>query len=266
VMNPFFTAVARAVEDAAREKGYSLILGNADEDIWKEEFYLNMLLERQVDGLIVSPARAESPHLTEIARRGIPLVFVDRYIESIRSPVIRADGRRAIKQLVEYLVELGHRKLAIISGPPQVVSGGERLDAFLGAAKEQGVPIAEDYIRIGNFRRQSGSEAMRELLELDSPPTVVFAANNLMTLGALQVIRKKGLKIPDDISLASFDDVTWFELLDPPVTAITQPTEELGATAAQMLLEMVEEGRQPESCAIEAKLVIRDSCGEPGRS
>jgi len=264
VMNPFFTAISRAVEDAGRLRGYSLILGNADEDPEKEELYLSVLMGKRVDGLLVSPARARSPYLAQIASEGVPLVFVDRSIEHIDAPTIRVDGRRAVRQLVEYLAELGHRDLAIISGPPEVVSGRERLDAFLSAAKECNIPIREDYVRIGNFRRSSGFEAMQELLELESPPTAVFVANNLMTLGALQAIKAVGSKVPEDISLASFDDVTWFELLNPPVTAINQPVRELGTLAAQALLDIVDGAQQPESLTLEAELVIRKSCGKRG--
>jgi LacI family transcriptional regulator len=264
VMNPFFAAVARAAEDTLRERGYSLILGNADEDPLKEEFYLEVLLEKRVDGLIVSPARAQSPHLEEIVREGIPLVFVDRSINGIDAPVARVDGKRAVEDLVEYLVGLGHRKLAIISGPPETISGKERLTAFLQSAERRGVAVAEQYVRFGDFRRPSGVEAMRSLLGLEEPPTAVFVSNNLMALGALQTIKSAGLRIPQSISLAIFDDVSWFELMEPPITAVTQPMSELGVAAARMLLEMVEKGQQPESLTMEANLVIRGSCSPPG--
>jgi LacI family transcriptional regulator len=263
VMNPFFTAVARAVEDAARERNYSLILGNADEDPTKEALYLNALLEKRVDGLIISPARAESPFLAEIVREGVSLVFVDRSIKGVDAPVVRASGQRAVEQLVGYLSSLGHEKLAIISGPPEVVPGRERLEAFLSTAKRRDVPVAEEYIKIGDFRRPSGQSAMQGLLELENPPTAVFAANNLMALGALQAIKAAGMRMPEDISLASFDDITWFGLMEPTITAIAQPTRELGAAAARMLLEMVEEGQQPDSLILQAELVVRDSCGKP---
>ncbi|HEX2728237.1 MAG TPA: LacI family DNA-binding transcriptional regulator, partial [Rubrobacteraceae bacterium] len=119
VGNPFFTAMARAVEDAARGMGYSLMIGNTDEDPAKESEYLNVLMEKRVDGLIVSPARAISPPLEEIAQSGVPVVFLDRYVEGIEAPVVRADGQRAVDGLVEHLVDLGHERLAIISGPPE---------------------------------------------------------------------------------------------------------------------------------------------------
>ncbi|WP_047864199.1 LacI family DNA-binding transcriptional regulator [Rubrobacter aplysinae] len=263
IVNPFFTSVARAVEDAAAERGYSVIIGNADEDPEKEERYIDALLQKRVDGFIVSPARGESPLLAEVSVSETPLVFVDRSIEGLEAPVVRADGRRAIGRLVEQLAGLGHTRLAIISGPGSVVSGSERLEAFVEAATAAGVPVGEEYTRAGSFRRESGALAMRELLDLPEPPTAVFAANNLMALGALQSLRESGLSMPEDISVASFDDVSWFELLDPPLTAIVQPTREIGAEAARMLLQMVEGGARPDSYIATAELMVRGSCAAP---
>ncbi len=264
VGNPFFTAMARAVEDAAREMGYSLMIGNADEDPGRESEYLNVLMEKRVDGLIVSPSRAVSEPLEEIARSGVPVVFLDRYVEGIEAPVVRADGRRAVDSLVEHLVGLGHEELAIISGPPETVPGRERLDAFLQGAEKRGVPVAEECVKIGDFRRESGLRAMRELLEQDDPPTAVFAANNLMGLGALQTLNRAGVQIPGEISFASFDDVSWFELMTPPITAIAQPTTGLGAAAARMLPVLMKGKERPDSVILEAELVVRGSCGRAG--
>lgn len=263
VMNPFFTSIARAVEDTAGDKGYSLILGNADENPSKEDKYIDILLGKRVDGLIVSPARAQSPRLTRIVDEGVPMIFLDRSIVGIDVPVVRADGTRAVRELVDYIVKLGHERLAIISGPPEVVSGRERLDAFMSMAGSLGVPVTEDYVKIGDFRRKSGREAMRELLELRQPPTVVFASNNLMALGALQAVKEGSYRVPEDISLAGFDDVSWFELMSPPITTIGQPTQELGSAAIRMLIDIIENGQQPESQTMEAELIIRGSCREP---
>jgi len=263
IANSFFTTIARVIEKNIREKGYSLILGSADEDPKKEEFYLNVLLEKRVDGIIVSPSQMGSPHLTKLSSTNVPLVLLDRDTEEINAPYVRAGGREAIQQLVSYLIELGHKQLAIISGPLAISSGEGRLTTFLQSAKDSGVPVPKQYVKIGDFRRRSGLTAMRELLELPKPPTAVFVANNLMTLGALQAIKAVGSKVPEDISLASFDDVAWFEFLDPPLTAITQPTEELGSAAARMLLAMAEEGKRPKSLTMQAELLIRNSCAKP---
>ena len=263
IRNPFFTQTARVVEDAARERGYSLIFGNTDESPEKEAEYLDMLLEKQVDGLIVSPARATSPHLENIVRDEVPVVFLDRFVQGIKAPVVRANGRRAVDELVEHLTELGHEKLAIISGPVETVPGLERRDAFLSGAEERNVPVSEGCAKVGDFRRESGFKAMRELLNLDEPPTAVFAANNLMALGALQALKRAGMRIPEDISFASFDDVSWFELLEPAITVIEQPVAELGTAAAEMLPTLVE-GREVESVVLEAELVVRGSCEKMG--
>ena len=260
VRNPFFTQMARAVEDAARERGYSLVFGNTDEDPAREAEYLNVLLEKRVDGLIVSPARATSPHLEEMVRDGVPVVFLDRFVQGIEAPVVRADGRRAVDDLVEHLVGFGHEKLAIISGPPETVPGRERLDAFLNGAEARNVPVSRERVKVGDFRRESGFKAMRELLEQDEPPTAVFAANNLMALGALQSLKQAGLRAPERVSFASFDDVSWFELVEPSVTAVSQPVAELGSAAAEMLPVLVE-GGEAESVILEAELVMRGSCG-----
>jgi len=263
VTNPFFTEVARAVEDEAAREGYSLILGNADEDPAKEELYLNVLLQKQVDGILLSPARSDAPHLLKVVEGKVPVVFLDRSIDGAAgAPVVRADGRGAVDSLVEHLIELGHRRLAIISGPREIISGRERLEAFLNAAGRRNIRIPDEYIKFGNFRRSSGFEAMRKLLALAEPPTAVFAANNLMALGALQALEEAGVRIPQEISFASFDDVPWFGLLKPPITAIAQPTRALGASAASLLIEMIRECRStkgPEP--MEAQLVIRGSCG-----
>lgn len=263
VVNPFFTQMARAVEDAARDRGYSLVLGNTDEDPEKEAEYLEVMVEKRVDGLLVSPARATSPQLEEISREGVPIVFLDRYVRGLRAPVVRAEGRRAVDELVGYLVGLGHERLAIITGPPETVPGRERLEAFLDGAGRRGAPVDAERIKVGDFRRESGARAMRELLALAEPPTAVFAANNLMALGALQTLRRAGVRVSEDVSFASFDDVSWFELVDPPVTAIAQPVAELGTAAAGMLPELVE-GGEPESVILESELVVRGSCARVG--
>lgn len=263
VMNPFFTAVARAVEDAASEKGYSVILCNADENPTKEASYLDVLFQKRVDGLIISPARGGSRQLRRFVSSGVPVVFVDRSVEGLGIPSVRVDGTRAVEELVEYFLDLGHERLAIISGPPETTPGDERLKAFLDGTRERGAEIPEEYLRFGDFRRESGRQAMGELLRLRHPPTAVFAANNLMCLGALQATKEVRRRVPEDVSIASFDDIVWFGLMQPPITAIAQPIRELGAATAEMLLDMVEDAREPGSRVMEAKLTVRDSCGPP---
>ncbi|WP_406002959.1 LacI family DNA-binding transcriptional regulator [Streptomyces sp. NBC_00829] len=266
VLNPFFTELARSVEDEARRLGYSVIIGNADEQPDLQDHHVRTLLERRIDGLLVSPTDSGSPLILEAAHAGTPMVFVDRWIPGVDVPGVRTDGREAVRDLVAHLCGLGHRRLAIIAGPAVTTTGSERVEAFRDALREHGLPLPEEYIGQGDFQAASGRRATARFLELPRPPEVIFAADNLMVLGAMDEIRARGLRVPDDVALAAFDDIPWFVHTDPPITAIAQPTGELGRAAVRALIERVE-GRTASSVTLSARLVVRRSCGEPeGRS
>ncbi|MFE9394246.1 LacI family DNA-binding transcriptional regulator [Streptomyces flavidovirens] len=261
VLNPYFTALARSVEEAARALGYSVIIGNADERPELQDHHVRTLLDRRIDGLLVSPADGSSPQVRDAARGGTPMVFVDRWIPGVDVPVVRADGCPAVRDLVAHLYGLGHRKLAIIAGPAATTTGSERVEAFREALREHGLPLPDAYIGQGDFQADSGRRATERFLGLAEPPEVVFAADNLMALGALDAIRARGMRVPRDIGLAAFDDIPWFLHTDPPITAISQPTGELGRAAVRALVDLIE-GRPPQSVTLSARLVVRRSCGE----
>lgn len=199
--------------------------------------------------------------MLEAARAGTPMVFVDRWIPGVDVPVVRSDGRAAVRELVAHLHALGHRRLAIIAGPAATTTGSERVEAFREALAAYGTALPDAYIGQGDFQADSGRRATERFLALSEPPEVVFAADNLMALGALDAIRAAGLRVPHDIGLAAFDDIPWFVHTDPPVTAIAQPTKELGRAAVRALIDRIE-GRPPQSVTLPARLVVRRSCGE----
>ncbi|MFH8474151.1 LacI family DNA-binding transcriptional regulator [Streptomyces sp. NPDC018000] len=263
VLNPYFTELARFVEEEARALGYSVIIGNADERPDLQEHHIRTLLDRRIDGLLVSPADGSAPFMPGAAAGGTPMVFVDRWIQGVDVPVVRADGRAAVRDLVAHLHRLGHRRLAIIAGP--ATTGDERVEAFREAMREHGLALPDSYIGQGDFRADSGRRVTERFLTLPEPPEVVFAADNLMALGALDAIRARGLGVPQDIGLAAFDDIPWFLHTDPPITAISQPTGELGRAAVRALVDVIE-GRPPQSVTLPARLVVRSSCGEPTSS
>ncbi|MFG3258120.1 LacI family DNA-binding transcriptional regulator [Streptomyces sp. NPDC048172] len=265
VLNPFFTELARAVEDAARSRGYSVIIGNADERLALQDHHVRTLLDRRIDGLLVSPAEGDSVALREAALSGIPMVFVDRWIEGIDVPVVRADGRAAVRELVGHLYALGHRRLAIITGPVATTTSNERVEAFRSALREYGLPLPEAYIGQGDFQTESGRRVTSAFFGLGEPPEAVFATDNLMALGVMDELRLRGLRVPDDMALAAFDDIAWFPHTDPPITAIAQPTPELGHRAVAALTDLVE-GRSADSVTLSAHLIPRRSCGEDERS
>jgi LacI family transcriptional regulator len=163
---------------------------------------------------------------------------------------------------VAHLHGLGHRRLAIIAGPAATTTGSERVEAFREAMAEHGLPLPDAYIGQGDFQAESGRRVTEGFLDLPEPPEVVFAADNLMALGALDAIRARGLRVPEDLALAAFDDIPWFVHTDPPITAVAQPTGELGRAAVRALVDRIE-GRPPQSVTLPARLVVRRSCGEP---
>ncbi|MFI5770292.1 LacI family DNA-binding transcriptional regulator [Streptomyces sp. NPDC051658] len=262
VLNPYFTELARFVEEEARALGYSVIIGNADERPELQDHHVRTLLDRRIDGLLVSPADGDSPLMADVARDGTPMVFVDRWMPGVDVPVVRADGRRAIRDLVAHLHALGRRRLAIIAGPAATTTGNERVEAFREALCAYELTLPDVYIGQGDFQADSGRRVTARFLALPEPPEVVFAADNLMALGALDAIRAAGLRVPQDIGLAAFDDIPWFVHTDPPITAIAQPTGDLGRAAVRALVDIVE-GRSPQSVTLPARLVVRRSCGEP---
>ncbi|HZL04554.1 MAG TPA: LacI family DNA-binding transcriptional regulator [Coriobacteriia bacterium] len=172
--NPFFTELARAVEDTARGAGYSVIVGNADEDPAQQDHYVRFLLERQVDGLIVVPTVETSPLLREVADLGHKIVLVDRPAKDINAPIVLADGVAAIDELVDHLVDTGRRDLAIIAGPDRAGSSRERLVAYRAALARHGLALTEERIWHGDFRAESGYDSMAGLLASPSVPDAVF--------------------------------------------------------------------------------------------
>ncbi|MGH3343888.1 MAG: LacI family DNA-binding transcriptional regulator [Carbonactinosporaceae bacterium] len=261
ILNPFFTELARAVEDEAYARGFSVLLGNGDEDPHRQDDYLGVLLQRRVDGLLLVPTGESSPLIRDVAARGAPIVLVDREIEGLDVPVVRADGRRAIADLVRHLAALGHERVAMISGPQSVSTGRERLAAFREATALAGFDPAGVSVEPGDFQLDRGVEAMGRLMAVSRPPTAVFTADNLMALGALQWARSHGARVPQDVGIASFDDPPWFEFAGPPITAIAQPTEDIGHAGVRALIDRIH-GKPTASVTFESRLAVRRSCGE----
>jgi LacI family transcriptional regulator len=262
ILNPFFTELARAVEDQARTLGYSVVIGNADERPDRQDHYVRTLLEQRVDGLLLCPTAEITPLVQDMVADGKPLVFLDRTLPGLEVPTVRADGAAAIGELVGHLSALGHRRIAFISGPALLSTGRERTAAFVDALGDHGLTVRDEYLEAGDFQVASGRASVARLLDLEEPPEVIVAGDNLMALGALDEIRKRGLRIPSDVGLASYDDLPWFTHVDPPLTAIAQPVQELGRRAVRALIDRVA-GQQVESVVLSARLVVRRSCGEP---
>lgn len=261
--NPFFAGLARLIEDVGFENGYSVILCNSDDIREKEFAYINMLIAKQTDGVIFIAAGSDPEHLLELTKRKIPVVVIDRDISHAAVDVVLVDNVKAGFEAINYLIELGHKRIACITGPSKLTPSMGRVKGYLKALKRAGIKIKEEYIVAGDFRSPSGEAAMWQLLQVPDPPTAIFACNDLMALGALRALRKANLSVPQDISIIGFDNIELAEEISPPLTTIAQPISELATSSVELLISRMQgNSMHPETQrrVLSAWLVKRDSC------
>lgn len=261
IQNPFYVDVIRGVEEFAYKNDFAVMIGNFGQDEKKEKLYLEILRSEEVDGFIVAPSHGNNKSITELIEKEYAVVCIDRGLPNINVDVVKVDNKKGAFNAIEYLIKLGHTKIAHITGHPQIQTTLERIAGYEEAMNLYGVEIDEKLIKSRNSDYHSGAVLMEELLDLDHPPTAVFTANNLLTLGALETIHKKGLKIPEDISIIGFDDMYWSMSLNPPLTAVKQSGGEIGKRAAELLLQRISEpNRSNINLILSTELKIRKSC------
>jgi len=264
VLSQFYSIIAKSVEDIANKAGYNLILCNGDENPEKELRYLEVLKSNRVDGIILTPTGKNAEYINWLIESGTKLVLLDRLIDGVDCDAVLVDNKNGAYSAVKHLIEQGYKKIAIINGYLDRTTGRDRLDGYLKALKEAGIPKNNSLIKIGDFKKSSGINLSRSLLENPNRPEAIFIANIDMTLGALLTIKDMGLKIPDDIGIVGFDDPDWDLIIDPPLTAVNQPVYNIGSIAAEMLLKKIE-GEQtiisnkPLIITLNTNLIIRNS-------
>jgi LacI family transcriptional regulator len=262
ITNPFFTALVRGVEDAANARGYALILCNTDEHLEKERAYIRLLRSRRVDGLIMAPAGAPDDYRGLSAEVNTPLVFIDRRIPFVSADAVIVDNVAGARQVVQYLLQLGHRRIGAITGLPHISTTHERIQGYRQALEGAGIALDPTLMPGGNSRLEGGYLAARELLSGGDRPTAVFATNNLMAIGLMRAVAERGLRCPEDISVACFDDFEWASVFRPRLTTVAQPVYETGLKAAELLFARIYGTMTGEPCEVvlSPTLVIRDSC------
>ncbi len=262
IRNPFFTAVARGVEDIAYRHGYSLVLCNTDEDPTRERLYIDIMLAERVAGTIVAPVAEMGNYCRVLLDGGIPVVTMDRRMLDLDVDTVIVTNFSGAYEAVCHLIQEGHHRIGCIGGILEATTGRERYEAYKKALDDHGIGLDEDLMTVGDSRQDSGYRLALQLLGLKEPPTALFTVNNRMTLGALAAIQERGLRIPQDIAVVGFDDMPWAALLDPPLTVVAQPTYDLGQIAAEMLIARVSDPDRPvQEITLATTLVVRRSCG-----
>ncbi len=259
ITNSFFTAVVRGVEDRAQKAGYSVVLANADEDLAKEASYLEIAAAEHMAGVLLSPASSRATRIDVLRERGIPAVAIDRRLNADIDSVT-VNNQRAAREATEHLIAQGCRRIGFVAGPAQTTTGISRLAGYRAALRAVGHDPDPALIAYADFRTEGGYAATQRLLGGRVRPDGLFFANNLMTIGGLQAIGEAGLAIPEDIAVVGFDDATWATALRPPLTVVTQPTYQIGSTAADLLLRRIAGEDFPRrNVVLQAKLVERAS-------
>jgi LacI family transcriptional regulator len=264
VANPFFTLIVRGAEDVARRAGYRMILADSRADLTIERDVIEEMLAHRVEGIMIAPVSDRSKgHLQRLAKYRVDFVLIDRTVSGIESDVVTGDNVGGARRLVEHLISLGHRRIGFITESADVSTARDRREAYEAVLAAAGLPHDSSLIVYSTVDPPGGFEGMRRLLELDEPPTAVFAVNNLVAVGAIEAVRAHRLEVPDDVALVCFDDIEYASRLYPFLTVMAQPAETLGTLGTQLLLERIE-GRAPEQprvVVLPAQFVVRQSCG-----
>ncbi len=263
--NPFFAQVLEGIEAAAYDEGYNVILGNANDDPQRELAYLDILLSKQVDGVLLVSTGAYREALDFLAGRETPVVMVDRApgetYDDFRIDTVFTENRRGGVLATEYLIGLGHRRIGCIAGPSLINSSAARVVGYRQALEAAGLAVDERLIVSGDFQHESGYHAARALLALPERPSALFVCNDLMAVGALYAAHEAGLRVPADLSVIGFDDIPLASFTLPRLTTIAQPARALGERAVALLVKRLQ-NRQAPACheLLPVRLVERDSC------
>jgi LacI family transcriptional regulator len=267
VTNPFFTGVMRGIEGEARVNGYAVIFCDSNEDAALERANLDTLFSRRADGALIIPTHA---HTAEdyLVRRRLPLVFIDRIPPSFMGSAVVADNLGAAYEATHHFIDLGHERIAIITGTLSLSNGLDRLEGFRKALQQAGLPLHADYLQQGDFLLASGYQCGLNLLRLPVPPTAILCCSNRMTLGLMRAMRELGVPCPGRVSILGFDDFDWAENLNPRLTTVVQPVLEMGKQAMQMLLRRMSAFKEgvygpEERVVLKTELRVRDSTAPP---
>jgi len=258
ITNPFWTTLARGVEDTANQHGYHIIIGNTDESPQKQKSYLLFLQKKQVDGFLIVPT--STPFLDQLR---VPFVVLDRRSDDETIDTVRCDSISGAYELTKHLAQLGHRHMAIITGRQDHSTACDRVAGFRKALEEFGLSDLPQQFYWGEFNQQTGYEFTQQILQTEPRATAIFATNNFIAIGTMLALRERAIQVPEQMSVVAFDDLPAAITFDPFLTVAAQPAYEMGKLATQLLLSRLS-GNAPETrqeIVLPIEIIIRRSSG-----
>ena len=269
ILNPLYMQIAKGVEDVAHLKSYTMLLCNTEDDEHKERDYIEMFIQRKIDGLILSSSLLKRKDLDDIKSQNIPLVLIGRSKEINSENVVYTDFEAGAYEATKHLIGLNYKRIAIITGTKEKQENLEKLAGFERALIEAGLRPNPRYILEAQNTIEGGHLTSRRLLALDERPQAIFAGSDMLAFGVMEAVRSADLRIPDDIALVGFDNVRMSSVVEPKLTTVSQPAHKMGLVAARLLFDIMEnsdaEELIPQHIFLESKLKLRKSCGNKDR-
>ena len=262
IANPFYSELARSMEDRADELGYSVIVCSTDYKEEREQKYISLFLRKQVDGFIITSGFNSVDLIKELVDQQIPIILVAYNISKFSLDTVSIDDYTGGYQATSYLAELGHQRIAVITETVQ--SSVDRVRGYRNALQDYQLVYDDNLCLETPATVANGAKATEEFLDLKEPPTAIFAFNDILAIGAMEAVRKRGLSIPEDISIIGFDDTPLASYSNPPLTTMAQPLEDIGYQAIDLIVAEIEGAkRTSQRIMLPAKLVVRKSTGGP---
>ncbi len=261
LIDPFCNRVIEGIDETLEKMHYSLIACGARNKLSVEKEKLEFLLDKRVDGIILMPISKEAKHIKEIIRSGTPIILIDRLVEGISCDAVVTDSWMGAAQATNHMIDRGHTRIGIISGPKDIYTAKHRLKGYIDTLEKNNILIDERLIAFGKYERGGGNEAIRKLLALEEKPTAIFATNYETTISALKYLLESGVKIGEDISFCGFDTSDILHVITPAITTIAQPMYELGSKSMNLLNKRINGDQRgyPEILKLPTELLIRDS-------
>lgn len=260
--NPFFAEIGHKIEASAYEKGYNVILCNTEGRQDKESFYLNVLYNKRVDGIILVSVGVPGRSLKTLNEKKVPLVVVDRDFDNGSFDMVQSNNYQGGLTATRHLINLGHSRIACILGPSEINPSSARADGYQQALMEAGIPLDPELVRMGDFHPESGWKAATQLLNLSDRPSAIFACNDLMAMGVLRAASEYGIAVPQQLALVGYDDIELAAYTTPPLTTIAQPKHDMARIAINNLVEKISNNvGEYKRSVLEPVLVVRKSCG-----
>ena len=263
ILNFTHASIEKSIEDLLLQQNYSLTICNSDESPERERIWLELLRDRRMDGIILVPTGDNLSLLFQLQKSGLQFVLLDRLLEGFKADTVLYNNFNGAYEAVTYLIQKGHKQIGLLNLPSSLTPGKERRRGYEHALMDAGLPIRPDYIREGTFKAQEGSLPVTQILDKSPMPTALFISSNRLALEAIEEIYRRGLKIPDDIAIIVFDDVAYYSIMSPTISAVSSDYQQFGTMATKFLIERINGSYKGEPRIEYApyQLVIRQSSG-----